>query len=102
MKTFIIYLILIVYFTLLSPQLHGQEEQNSDTTAKNEVLYTLPAETSLHEGTWLQWPHHYQYGIKYRKELDQTWIDIAKALSTSENVHLIAYNAKEKKELKTF
>ena len=25
--------------------------------------YIMPEETVEHEGTWLQWPHHYTYGI---------------------------------------
>jgi agmatine/peptidylarginine deiminase len=28
--------------------------------------YQMPAETLPHEGTWLQWPHQYEYGITYR------------------------------------
>jgi agmatine deiminase len=24
--------------------------------------YHFPEESSRHEGTWLQWPHHYQHG----------------------------------------
>ncbi|MGL4584941.1 MAG: agmatine deiminase family protein [Flavobacterium sp.] len=61
-----------------------------------DILYTMPEESEQHEGTWLQWPHHYQYGVKYRNSLDTTWVAMAKALVTSENVHIIAYNEKEK------
>ena len=25
--------------------------------------YTMPSEELLHEGTWLQWPHQYEYGV---------------------------------------
>ena len=70
--------------------------QNSKAN-KSEVRF--PAESELHEGTWLQWPHHYQYGIKYRKNLDDTWVSITAALITSENVHIIAYNQTEKSRI---
>lgn len=58
--------------------------------------YTMPAETLLHEGTWLQWPHQYEYGIAYRNSLDAAWVAMTAALAQSENVHIIAYNAAEK------
>jgi len=60
------------------------------------LLYTMPAENETHEGTWLQWPHQYQYGMAYRNSLDSTWIAMTKALVSSENVHIIAYNQSEK------
>jgi len=59
----------------------------------------LPAETDWHEGTWLQWPHHYTYGKTFRKRLDATWIAITKALIEGEKVHIIAYNNREKKRI---
>jgi len=58
--------------------------------------FTMPEEGEFHEGTWLQWPHHYQYGLAYRNSLDATWVTMTKELATSENVHLIAYNQVEK------
>lgn len=57
-----------------------------------EILYTMPEESEAHEGTWLQWPHQYQYGVAYRNSLDPTWVSMTKALVTSEKVHIIAYN----------
>ncbi len=68
-------------------------EQNPTET---EILYTMPEESEPHEGTWLQWPHQYQYGITYRNSLDPTWVAMTKALVTSEKVHIIAYNQTEK------
>jgi agmatine deiminase len=56
----------------------------------------MPEESEQHEGTWLQWPHHYQYGIAYRNSLDSTWVTMTKELATSEKVHLIAYDQVEK------
>ena len=56
----------------------------------------MPDEAALHEGTWLQWPHHYTYGVTYRNRLDATWVAMTRALVQSEKVHLIAYNATEK------
>lgn len=57
--------------------------------------YQMPAETLPHEGTWLQWPHQYEYGITYRNRLDATWVAMTSALVASEKVHIIAYNATE-------
>lgn len=57
--------------------------------------YQMPAETLPHEGTWLQWPHQYEYGITYRNRLDDTWVAMTSALVGSEKVHIIAYNATE-------
>jgi agmatine deiminase len=62
-------------------------------------IYYLPGEEELHEGTWLQWPHHYEYGLSYRNRLDDTWIEITRALIISENVHIIAYNTAEKNRI---
>ncbi len=57
--------------------------------------YYFPKETDLHEGTWLQWPHHFEYGIAYRNALDPTWVAMTAALVNSENVHIVAYNANQ-------
>ena len=65
-------------------------------TGPVEVEYTMQEESLLHEGTWLQWPHEYQHGIDYRDGLDETWVEMARALVSSENVHIIAYNQIEK------
>lgn len=72
------------------------EETNDDMT---EVLYTFPEESEPHEGTWLQWPHQYQYGVEFRDDLDPTWISMTKVLITSEKVHIIAYNEAEKNRI---
>lgn len=61
--------------------------------------YTLPGETATHEGTWLQWPHHYTYGTTYRSRLDQTFIDMTAALISSEKVFIVAYNSTEKNRI---
>jgi agmatine deiminase len=57
--------------------------------------YQMPSETLPHEGTWLQWPHQYEYGITYRNRLDATWVEMTSALVGSEKVHIIAYNTTE-------
>ena len=60
-----------------------------------QMTYTMPAEDLPHEGTWLQWPHQYEYGITYRNRLDATWVAMTAALVGGEHVHIIAYNAAE-------
>jgi agmatine deiminase len=57
--------------------------------------YTMPSEELLHEGTWLQWPHQYEYGVTYRNRLDATWVAMTQALVVGEKVYIIAYNAAE-------
>lgn len=66
------------------------------TIQTKTVLYTFPVESEIHEGTWLQWPHQYQYGMQFRNRLDQTWVDMTSALVPTENVHIIAYNNAER------
>ena len=75
--------------------------EKQDTTTITEILYTMPEESEHHEGTWLQWPHQYQYGVAYRNSLDQTWVSMTKELVTSEKVHIIAYNETEKDRIIT-
>lgn len=77
----------------------NKEEKQEPAPA--EILYTMPEESETHEGTWLQWPHQYQYGIGYRNSLDPTWIAMTKALVTSEKVHIIAYDQVEKDRIIT-
>ncbi len=61
-----------------------------------DILYTMPEESETHEGTWLQWPHQYKYGVEYRNSLDATWVSMTQELVSSENVHIIAYDQTEK------
>lgn len=65
------------------------------------ITYTMPDENQTHEGTWLQWPHQYTYGLTYRNRLDQTWVKMTKELVSSEKVHIIAYNTTEKNRIIT-
>lgn len=64
--------------------------------AGTEILYTFPEESHPHEGTWLQWPHQYQYGVDYRNSLDPTWVAMTRELCSGEKVHIIAYDEVEK------
>lgn len=59
------------------------------------IQYTMPEESGPHEGTWLQWPHEYQYGKTYRNRLDATWVEMTRALGSHEKVHIIAYDPSE-------
>lgn len=89
--------ILIAIISCQSNDIEIQETVENPTTV--EVLYTMPEESEIHEGTWLQWPHQYQYGVQYRNGLDATWVSMTKALVTGENVHIIAYNETEKNRI---
>jgi agmatine deiminase len=80
-----------------APDTFGKN-MNTETPKQNKstIVYTLPEESEPHEGTWLEWPHQYQYGIEYRDSLDATWVAMTKALETSERVHIAAYDENEK------
>jgi agmatine deiminase len=58
--------------------------------------YIMPSEEAPHEGTWLQWPHNYGYDPKHIQRYEATWIHMTRELSQGENVHIIAYNEKER------
>ncbi len=64
-------------------------------TIPEGMNYTMPAEETEHEGTWLQWPHNYTYK-GHTSRHDKTFVAITKALHTAENVHIIVYNEQEK------
>lgn len=91
-KILSIFIVQLVFFSSC------QMVNNLNALAKNnsEMLYKMPEESDLHEGTWLQWPHEYQYGVTYRNRLDPTWIEMTRELITSETVHIIVYDQDEK------
>jgi agmatine deiminase len=68
-------------------------------TKAPSILSVMPEESAPHEGTWLQWPHHYTYGISYRNQVEPTWVAMTRALARSEKVHIIAYNSVEKNRI---
>lgn len=79
------------------PEINDEPTSNTRAT----ISYTMPDENQMHEGTWLQWPHHYTYGTTYRNRLDPTWVQMTKELVNSEKVHIIAYNTTEKNRITT-
>jgi agmatine deiminase len=109
--------LLLSLFTFLSLTICAQEQEtdegneNVDATIKttnsikrkvaknSDVLFTLTKDTELHDATWLQWPHSYQYGVIFAKRLDFIWVDIAAALVSSEKVNIIVYDEIEKSKV---
>lgn len=77
-----------------------KNDQRVETDEVN-VQYVMPAESDLHEGTWLQWPQKYQYGVTYRDRLEPTWIAMSKEIVSGENLHIIAYNEEAKSQIIT-
>lgn len=63
------------------------------------IEYTMPEESEMHEGTWLYWPHQYQFGVAYRNSLDATWVEMTNALVSGEKVHIAAYDIVEKNRI---
>ena len=82
-------ILLVIINSLVSMELYTEPSS----------LYIFPEEGSAHEGTWLQWPHHHQYGLRYRQDLDPTWVAITHELIESEMVHIIAYDQVEKNRI---
>lgn len=88
--------IVIAFMTAFSA---CKKEVVEASTTNFEILFTFPEESETHEGTWLQWPHQYQYGKQFRDYLDPAWVAMTKELVTSEKVHIIAYNTEEKNRI---
>ncbi|MEG2102556.1 MAG: agmatine deiminase family protein [Flavobacterium sp.] len=84
-----------------SSEAEGSTPNPDPTLPVTNVLYTMPEESAPHEGTWLQWPHQYEYGVTYRNSLDATWVAMTKALQSTEKVHIIAYDAAEQSRIET-
>lgn len=89
----------MIYINLIILLFMSCQNTNDNAFDTEEILYTMPEESESHEGTWLQWPHQYQYGLAYRNEIDPTWVAMTAALVTSEKVHIIAYNEIEKNRI---
>ena len=89
----------IVFLIIIFTSCQEDTETIPEEPINVEIKYTMPEESAPHEGTWLQWPHQYQYGIDYRNDLDHTWVTMTKSLITSEKVHIIAYDTTEKNRI---
>lgn len=89
----------VFYLLLVFPLLTFCQKKKNCTKTTTDILYTMPEESEMHEGTWLQWPHEFQYGETFAERLNDTWIAITEALVKSENVHIIAYSNDEKEKI---
>jgi len=90
-------LILLIGFMSCDKENNTEPTDEPDDELQNtEILYVMPEETAEHEGTWLQWPHDYTYGVGYRDNVEHTWVEMTRGLIKGENVHIIAYNEQEK------
>jgi agmatine deiminase len=72
-----------------------KNETSNNQMVETEIEYTMPDESQQHEGTWLFWPHQYQFGVTYRNRLDATWLTMTQLLASGEKVHIAAYDATE-------
>jgi agmatine deiminase len=77
-------------------KVESSTQTNNGHTTNPAILYTMPEESAPHEGTWLQWPHQYQYGVTFRNRLDSSWVEMTKILTQGEIAHIIVYNEAEK------
>lgn len=91
--TFQLVTFLVIIIATMACKKKDQEELDGG------MIYTMPSEEEIHEGTWLFWPHQFQFGVTYRNRLDETWVAMTKTLVSSENVHIVAYNTVEKERI---
>ena len=47
----------ILLMTILTTFFACNKDEEQEPTSTTEILYTMPEETEIHEGTWLQLPH---------------------------------------------
>ncbi|WP_236669046.1 agmatine deiminase family protein [Aquimarina mytili] len=88
-----------LYILMLAIVMFACNSTDDSFKDQNEIFYTMPEEGDPHEGTWLQWPHQYQYGKTFRNRVESTWIDMTRELVSSEKVYIIAYNQTEKNRI---
>lgn len=91
---------LVLMISILTVFSSCQKNEETNQPTDSTILYTMPEESAPHEGTWLQWPHQYQYGVTYRNRLDVTWVKMTQELVEGEKVHVIAYDEAEKTRIK--
>ena len=72
---------------------------NTNNPPEDVIAFTMPGEEEEHEGTWLQWPHPYEYGPSTPVRYDPIWVAMAKALHTGEKVHIVAYDQNEQSRI---
>jgi agmatine deiminase len=92
-------LLSILAFTTATTFAQKEKPVKRGTSASAGVIYTITNENELHDATWLQWPHQYQFGAIFCKRLEATWAEMTVALSTSEKVNIIAYDDSEKTKI---
>jgi len=83
--------------TILIGCVQGNDSEGDG--GKKTGKYTMPDESSEHEGTWLQWPHEFTYGKEYKQEVESVWVEMTNSLTKGEKVHIVAYNEAEKEKI---
>lgn len=87
--------LLVAIFIIISLGIGFKIVMYNERRDKDMNFYMIE-ENSKHEGTWLTWPHKYTYGEEYQNEIENIWVQMTKSIHIGENVHIIAYNEKEK------
>lgn len=94
-KKIIVLLLMLAISSLTACDAQAIVKLTEEGEAKMPIQYYFPAEESIHEGTWLTWPHHYTYGTEYRNEIEGIWLEMVEALHIDEKVHIVAYDEAE-------
>lgn len=100
-KWIISWLILIAV-AIISISFYWEQSKQEITNSQNMIgqkMYKFPDENQKHEGTWITWPHRYTYGRSYAKSIEYIWVDMVQALTSGENVHIIAYDRNLKEHI---
>lgn len=85
--------------TIDKERVSDESEISQEESVESMTPFYFPDEHSEHEGTWLQWPHDYEYGEDTQHILEPIWIKMTKSLSLGENIHIVAYNNYEKEHI---
>ncbi len=75
--------------------------QNAEAEAEqhHQSYYVMPSEEEEHEATWIQWPHNYGWDYQHIWRYESSWIQMTRALTSSELVYIIVYNKRERRRV---
>jgi agmatine deiminase len=72
---------------------------NLKTMTPRSLGYSMPAEWSPHEATWLAWPHNHETWPTQLEQVRDVWIEMIGALSPHERVCLLVNDEKTRRDV---
>ena len=64
--------------------------------------FRMPAEWEAQEGVWLAWPHNTETFGNCLVDVQTTYLEVMKAISQAQHVHLCVNDNEEKKKCKFY